>query len=27
EFTVTRIRRFNGKPQLTLEENNGGKGA
>ncbi|EIF8107130.1 ATP-binding protein, partial [Salmonella enterica subsp. enterica serovar Typhimurium] len=26
-FTVTRIRRFNGKPQLTLEENNGGKGA
>lgn len=24
EFTVTRIRRFNGKPQLTLEENNGG---
>ncbi|EAS7424027.1 ATP-binding protein, partial [Salmonella enterica] len=23
----TRIRRFNGKPQLTLEENNGGKGA
>ncbi|EDH5762760.1 ATP-binding protein, partial [Salmonella enterica subsp. enterica serovar Java] len=25
--TVTRIRRFNGKPQLTLEENNGGKGA
>ncbi|EGG3071084.1 ATP-binding protein [Salmonella enterica] len=27
EFTVTRIRRFNGKPQLTLEESHGGKGA
>ncbi len=27
KFTVTRVRRFNGKPQLTLEESNGGKGA
>lgn len=24
EFTVTRIRRFNGRPQLTLEEGYGG---